>query len=41
MAENDWLGDVPEGGWQATHSWKMPEWVEPIVCYCRRERNTS
>lgn len=47
MAENDWLGDVPEGGWQATHSWKMPEWVEPIIIililfpsmYLTRRRN--
>ncbi|KAL6866512.1 hypothetical protein ACO1O0_002623 [Amphichorda felina] len=31
MPEGDWLGDVPEGGWKATHSWRMPEWVEPII----------
>lgn len=31
MEDGDWLGDVPEGGWKASHGWKMPEWVEPIV----------
>ncbi|KAF4119373.1 integral membrane protein [Geosmithia morbida] len=45
----DWLGDVPEGGWKASHSWRMPEWVEPIIIvsilfpamYMTRRRNYS
>ncbi|KAI6785280.1 uncharacterized protein J7T54_006922 [Emericellopsis cladophorae] len=49
MAGEDWLGDVPKDGWQATHSWKMPEWVEPIIIililfpsmYLTRRRNYS
>lgn len=31
MGESDWLGDVPKDGWKASHGWRMPEWVEPIV----------
>ena len=37
MSDNA-LDDVPEGGWKALNTWRMPEWVEPIVSIVLRKK---